>query len=174
MLKTGEAYGRRLLRRGDLLNGVPKAEKDDHIDHVICKLVNDYPSHEFVIDVKELRSLKLNATEFTERARPAARQFARSCWDTLIMVVYPPGCPRPEGMGDADETKRSAWSQFGFDSTGKNLSWTDTENHEPEPFLMRVGLYRPPIKSLNPWRDRARTGDGPATQFLAGGGAPPW
>lgn len=175
MLKTGEEYGRRLLHRGKLLKQIPKAERAGHIDRVIRTLVNDYPSHEFVLDVPELQSLKLDAMPFDDHVRSAARQFSRRCSDTLIMVVYPPGCPRPDGMSDALGKPTADWSQLGADNPGEDVSWTDTKSKETEPFVMRVGLYRPPLKSVNPWRDRARTNDHPATQFLAGGGgAPPW
>lgn len=167
MLKTGESYGRRLLRRGGLVEQVPDADRDEHIDEVIRRLVNDYPSHEYVIDAHELQLLSLKTTPFTDAERSAARQFARSCWDTLIMVVYPPDSPPPDGLSGASETTLRQWNAFGLDSSGQDVCWTDRESERAERFVMRVGLYLRPFPG-NPWRERVTTGDGPATQFLAG------
>jgi hypothetical protein len=166
MLQTGESYGRRLLRRGRLIDDAPDLEREAHIDRVIGQLVNDYPSHEYVIDVDELSKLSLKAALLTGPARSAARDFARSCSDTLIMVVYPPNCTPPEAMNGAAETTVHQWSAFGLDSTAQDVAWTDRSGGR---FVMRVGLYSRPIKSSrNPWRDSVSTGDGPATQYFAG------
>ena len=167
MLRTGESYGRRLLRKGRLIDDVPDVDRDEHIDQVIRRLVNDYPSHEYVIDVDELTSkLSLKAHLFNGAERSAARQFSKSSSDTLIMVVYPPGAPRPEGMDDAAETTLRQWNGFGTDGAAHDVSWTDNDSDR---FVMRVGFYGRPMKSSrNPWREAVVTADSPATQYFAG------
>ncbi|MDQ4132646.1 MAG: hypothetical protein M3179_05430 [Actinomycetota bacterium] len=165
MLKTGESYGRRLLRRGKLLDEAPDQDRELQIERVIRQLVNDYPSHEYVIDVKELSELSLKADHLRGPARSAAREFARSSSETLIMVVYPPGSRRPESMDQAAETTVREWNGFGGD-TAHDVAWTDDH---ADRFVMRVGLYgRPITSSRNPWRHPVTTGDGPATQYFAG------
>lgn len=166
MLRTGESYGRRLLRRGKLIEDVPDVDRDEHIEQVIRQLVNDYPSHEYVIDVEELWKLSLKANLFDPRERSAARGLASASSESLIMVVYPPGCPRPDGTDEAAETTLRLWNAFSLDNTVQDVSWTDRRS---ERFVMRVGLYSRPIKSSrNPWRESVVAGDGPATQYFAG------
>ncbi len=169
MLKTGESYGRRLLKAGRLIEDVPDVDRDEHIDKVIGQLVNDYPSHEYVIDVDELSKLSLKAGLLDGRERTAAREFAHWWWETLVMVVYPPGCPRPDGMSAAKETTLRQWNGFTLDSAGQDVAWTDVESEGKERFVMRVGFYSQPVKSSrNPWRVTLPKGDAPATQYFAG------
>ena len=171
MLQTGETYGRRLLKRGNLIKDVPGIEKDKHIDKVIRQLVNDYPSHEYVIDCDELSSkLHLKADFLAGPERSAALELARSSSDTLIMVVHPPGADRPPAAGKARATTIRDWNSFG-DGDVHDVSW---DGGDLGTFTMRVGLYSRPI-SRNPWREnRATAGGSPSIQYFAGGDLPGW
>ncbi len=172
MLRTGESYGRRLLRRGKLIKDVPDVDRDQHVDRVIRQLVNDYPSHEYVIDLEELSKLDLEADLLTGAARAAAREFERHASDTLIMMVYPPGVPRRPSFRKARETTLRDWKSFSFDGAAQEVSWKSGLGE----FLMRVGLYRPPVKSSrNPWREAASSGEeAPSTQYFVAGDDPGW
>lgn len=167
MLRTGESYGRRLLRRGRLVIDAPNVERDEHVDAVIRQLVNDYPSHEYVIDVDELRDkLHLKADLLTGGARGVARQFEGCASDTLIMMVYPPGVAGRSSVRQPRETTLREWNSLDFEEGAQEIRWNDGEGE----FLMRVGLYRRPIKSSrNPWREEgsSASADAPATQYLA-------
>ena len=90
MLLTGEAYGRRLLKRGKLIKDDAELNRAEHIAQVVHRLVFEYPSHETVIDCEELvNGLDLRAELFEPRLRPSAREFATCNSETLIALVYP-------------------------------------------------------------------------------------
>jgi hypothetical protein len=169
MLRTGEAYGRRLLRRGRLIFEVPDMEREEHVSAVIHQLVFEYPSHEYVIDREELvDKLHLRADTFPAGTTSAVRELAKYSSDTLLMLVYPPGTAVPPGMQHARRSTLRDWSTSGGSKHAQTLFWESDTN---ERFLMRVGLYRGPLKaSRNPWRDRtARSGDpAPSEQYFAG------
>lgn len=171
MLRTGEAYGQRLLEHGDLIMEAGDKEKPDHVREVVHRLVNDYPSHEYVIDCEELvKNLHLRADLFSGAERVAARGLANCVSDTLMMVVYPPGFEAPEGTGGGRTAKLREWNAFGADGTVETISWTPRDLGT---FLMRVGLYRPLTASSNPWRKGGTSPDGPSEQYLAAPG-PGW
>jgi hypothetical protein len=165
MLRTGEAYGRRLLDSGQLIVVPPDRDRRAHIDEVLHRLVFEYPSHEYVLDKGELRdTLHLRAEAFPAATLPAVRALARYSTDTLVMLVYPPNHD-PGTMADARPSALSDWTT---PITGETptLSWTPAPG---ERFLMRVGLYRPLKPSRNPWRTGTpRSIDpGPAEQYFA-------
>lgn len=169
MLRTGEAYGKRLLERGKLIRDSRDLEREEHIRRVIHRLVNEYPSHEYVIDCEELvNKLDLNAELFEGEARPAARELATCNSETLIMVVYPPGVDPPKGMREeARKTSRLEWNTLSNTRGVGTLAW--------EAFVMRVGLYHRPLKAArNPWRESTTPADGaPSEQYFTGVG-PGW
>ena len=169
MLRTGEAYGRRLLTRGRLILDAQDVERDEHIDAVIRKLVFDYPSHEYVIDREELvERLHLRAELFTPAVTAAARQFAKYSSDTLVMLVYPPGATVPPAMADATASTLRHWKTATVPGESQVLSWESSPHGR---FVFRVGLYRGPLKARrNPWREGTTPpSDGaPAEQYFAG------
>ena len=173
MLRTGEVYGQRLLERGMLIQDARDIERSDHIRRVIHKLVNDYPSHEYVIDCEELvDNLHLRAGLFEGAERSAAREVSKCISDTLVMVVYPPEFDRPSDMAGARETTLREWKTFGNGNV-ETVSWTSDEGAT---FLMRVGLYFRPLKSSrNPWRDAGMPSPdaAPSEQYFASVG-PGW
>lgn len=172
MLRTGEWYGRRLMRRGKLIREVPDFDRDAHVERVVRQLVNDYPSHEYVIDVEELTSkLDLNAELMTDDERAVAREFEGCASDTLIMMVYPPGTPAGPEMDQPSETTLRDWNSFSYDGPARYVSWRSGKGE----FLMRVGLYRRPIKSSrNPWRGAQVDEEAPSTQHSTAGDDPGW
>jgi hypothetical protein len=174
MLRTGEAYGRRLLRRGHLIREIPDMERDEHIDAVVHKLVFEYPSHEYVIDREELRDrLDLEAVPFPAETVSAVRDLAKFSSDTLIMLVYPPGLA-PPGTEDAAESTLRDWNTPVPNQKAPVLYWVSGEGDR---FVMRVGTYRGPLRaSRNPWRGETRgAGDSaPAEQYFVGGDEPTW
>jgi hypothetical protein len=172
MLRTGEAYGQRLLERGELIMEARDKEKADHVKEVVHKLVNDYPSHEYVIDCEELvKNLHLKADLFRGREHTAARALANCVSDTLMMVVYPPKVDRPSDVGRAKTPTLREWNTFGGNGNVETVSWTDKDLGT---FLMRVGLYHRPLKSSrNPWREAGGSSDGPSEQYLVAPG-PGW
>ena len=174
MLRTGEVYGQRLLERGTLIRDARDIERSDHIRRVIHKLVNDYPSHEYVIDCEELvDKLHMRAGLFEGDEQSAAREVSKCISDTLMMVVYPPGFDRPSDMAAARETTLREWNTFGANGNVETISWTSEEGAT---FLMRVGLYFRPLRSSrNPWRDAGIPSPdaAPSEQYFASVG-PGW
>lgn len=173
MLRTGEAYGRRLLKRGRLIVDVPDLEREEHINAVIRQLVFEYPSHEYVIDREELvERLHLRAETFPEDTTAPVRDLAKYAMDTVIMLVYPPGTAIPAGMEHARKSTLRDWNNSAQSKHAQSLFW---ENGAGERFHLRVGLYRGPVKSSrNPWRDEpARGADAPSEQYSTGDG-PSW
>jgi hypothetical protein len=173
MLRTGEAYGQRLLEGGDLIWDARDMEKPEHIRHVIHKLVNDYPSHEYVIDCDELvKNLHLKAALFEGEQQAAARELAKCVSDTLMMVVYPPEVAGPAELAGAPERTLRDWNAFGANGAVETVKWVAKGLGT---FLMRVGLYHRPLKSSrNPWREGGTSPDGaPSEQYFAAPG-PGW
>ena len=91
-LAIGSEYGDRLLRRFANWDPVRRAD-------VLNKLVHGYPSHDYIIDYRELRELGLNVkllspdeTEAVGKAMSAVTQFLRDTDDAtgqLILLVEP-------------------------------------------------------------------------------------
>jgi hypothetical protein len=158
MLKTGEEYGRRLLKLGDLVKDEDDAvDRSDRIRAVVNKLVFGYPSHEVVIDRGVLDELHLRADLLPPLVRPIARGFSAFAGETLIMLVDPSGSAAPES---SEEFKLKSWSSIGTIEPTRDVVWTD----EDRTFAMRVALYRPTITPRNPWEERT-VGGGPTAAY---------
>lgn len=169
MLLTGEAYGRRLLKRGKLLIDDPEFNRDEHIRQVLHHLVFDYPSHETVIDRDELvDELDLRAELIEPKLRPLARAFETCTSETLIALVYPPRTKAP--FQSAHTMSIADWKALDTDGGAQEVSWSNGDGK----FLMRVGLYRQRIVPGNPWRESARQAGqgGPAAQYAVSQGQP--
>ena len=163
MLRTGEAYGMRLMERGKLIIDDANLNRAEHIAKVLRRLVYNYPSHETVIDREELAG-DLHADLAEPRLRPVTREFATCNSETLIALVYPPGTKAP--VMAAKEMSIADWKSLATGDGAWEVSWPDGEGR----FLIRVGLYRQKILARNPWRQSARRVDkeGPTTQYATG------
>lgn len=149
MLRTGEEYGRVLLERGDLIIPVPQAERDRHIGDIVRKLVYGYPSHECVIDRRQLadqtKGLGLRAGRFDVRQRAIAKDFRRYASDSLVMLVYPDS---EHGFSSpSEEVSLHDWAAL-CDHGPRNVVW----KQESHTFSMRVGIYGRRTEARNPWR----------------------
>ena len=165
MLRTGEAYGIRLMERGKLIIDDANLNRAEHIAKVLHRLVYDYPSHETVIDQEELAGdLQVDLAE--PRLRPVTREFAACNSETLVALVYPPGTKAPamavKGISMAE------WKSLSIGDRAREVSWSDGEGR----FLIRVGLYRQKILARNPWRQSAKrvAKEGPPVQYTTGQG----
>jgi hypothetical protein len=169
MLLTGEAYGRRLLKRGKLIKDDAELNPADRIAQVVHRLVFEYPSHETVIDCDELvNALDLKAELMEPRLRPFVREFATCNSETLIALVYPPDTKAP--IKTTEETSIIDWKSLDTDRGAQEVSWSNGEGR----FSMRAGLYRQKIVSRNPWRESARrtAQGGSAAQYAVNEGQP--
>ena len=63
-LAIGEAYGERLMRR------IPRWENQDEREKVLDKLIRGYPSHDYIIDYKELKELGFTVSLPTKDEEP--------------------------------------------------------------------------------------------------------
>jgi hypothetical protein len=174
MLRTGEAYGRRLLRRGHLLREVPDVDRDELIDTVVHQLVFEYPSHEYVIDRPELERIHLKAEPFPPESTAAVRELAKFSSETLVMLVYPPGTSPPPELEDARTSSLRDWTLPSVTRDASTFRWEDSTGGR---YFMRVGLYRGPLKaSRNPWRDGSAGPSqvAPSEQFAVSGDSPSW
>lgn len=155
MLKTGEAYGRRLLCGADnkLLLNPRHLDRDDLVQDVLHDLVYGFASHESVLGVRELAGeLGLRAELLPRDLLPIAHEFSVCSPETLIMLVSPAdddgsgdSGPKPPGVGMVREGDRV--------------------------YRTRLGLYLPRmVKTRNPWRrENGKPGEyAPASQFMAG------
>lgn len=169
MLLTGEAYGRRLLKRGKLLSDDDELNRAEHIRRVIHHLVFDYPSHETVIDCDELvNELNLRAELIEPKLRPFARKFESCSSETLIALIYPPQAKAP--FETAGKMSIADWRALDTNGGAREIAWSNGDGR----FLLRVGLYRQRIVPGNPWRESARQAGqgGPAAQYAVSHGQP--
>ncbi len=176
MQRTGEDYGQRLLElgHGHLLQEPAAGDERPDVKHIIHALVNDYPSHEYVIDCEELVGrLHLRAALFEGHERATARELAKCFSDTLIMMVYPPEFASGTETAAATDATDNNWNAPGTEGSAQAIRW---DGGDGGTFLMRVARYHRPLKSSrNPWRERGPSPDGaPSEQYSAFNVGPGW
>ena len=86
-LAIGEEYGGRLLGRKTPPLPEEKQKK------ILRRLVHEYPSHEYVIDIRELRNLGLAAELFGSDEKDAAWGFAELCDKSRLIALIDPDTP---------------------------------------------------------------------------------
>lgn len=70
-LAIGKEYGERLLRR------YTKWQDADHRDAILEKLIRGYPSHDYIIDYKELKEIGFNVSLPSKDERPILEAIVR-------------------------------------------------------------------------------------------------
>lgn len=80
-LQIGEMYAKRVMHRWGYVG------RED-VDQIVRRLVWDYPTHSFVIDLAEAKEMGLNAEELEEETDGLCRQILKSC-DGCVGVFAP-------------------------------------------------------------------------------------
>ena len=116
-LSISEEYAVRALKRW----GQPQST-DDERRRIARRLVWDYPTHAFVIDLREAREIGLNASELDEETDLLCRNIATTCEDYVGI-----GFPKSEVHPTADECQKS--KDEGLYNEQTKLEETTEENH---------------------------------------------
>jgi hypothetical protein len=159
-LAIGEEYGRRLFRMSAALT-------EEESQRVLRRLVHEYPSHEYVIDCRELQNLGLPASLFDANMGAAAsglvdaiRRLDEQSEESMIRLVSP-AVPEPAGKdGEPErvsETMVGTVKDFGRETTIDEIPVPDegATRHlggEELPPRRAGGLQSP--RPTNPWRRR--------------------
>lgn len=144
MLAVGEQYGQRLLR--DTLR-VSEEERR----RIVRRLVHEYPSHEYIIDYRELLEIGFSVKLFEDAERSAARELARYAGKRLISLVEPASTPVEEAVGAKREVEvESVAPRTETIDTGPVPAGGGLESrHLRQESGSQAGLDR-----TNPWRRR--------------------